>query len=125
MLMGMLYMHSKGIAHRDMKPQNILLDKNYNIKLVDFGFACPLTGRDNSGTQKTMVGTPGYMAPEIHCGVPYQAKQVDIFALGIILFIMRAGAPPFAIASETDNLYKQIVSGRADLFWRCHEKVKG
>jgi serine/threonine protein kinase len=48
-----------------LKPENILLDKNYDIKIVDFGFACPLEGRDGSGFNRSVIGTPGYMAPEI------------------------------------------------------------
>lgn len=65
MLLGLSYIHSKGFSHRDLKPENLLLDKDFNIKIVDFGFACPLTGRDGSGFNRTEVGTPGYMAPEI------------------------------------------------------------
>ena len=65
MLLGLNYIHSKGFAHRDLKPENVLLDKNYDVKIVDFGFACPLEGRDGTGQNMTAVGTPGYMAPEI------------------------------------------------------------
>ena len=53
------------MAHRDLKPENILLDSDFNIKLVDFGFACPLEGRDGTGFIRSVIGTPGYMAPEI------------------------------------------------------------
>ena len=49
MLLGLHYIHSKGFAHRDLKPENVLLDKDYNVKIVDFGFACPLEGRDGTG----------------------------------------------------------------------------
>ena len=65
MLQGLHYIHSKGFSHRDLKPENILLDKMFDIKIVDFGFACPLYGRDGSGTNRSVIGTPGYMAPEI------------------------------------------------------------
>ena len=72
MLQGIHYIHSKGFSHRDLKPENILLDKNFNIKIVDFGFACPLEGRDGSGINRSQIGTPGYMAPEIIAKMPYQ-----------------------------------------------------
>ena len=71
-LQGIHYIHSMGFSHRDLKPENILLDKNYDIKIVDFGFACPLEGRDGTGTNRSQVGTPGYMAPEILSKQPYQ-----------------------------------------------------
>lgn len=120
MLMGIHYIHSHGFSHRDLKPENILLDKNYNIKIVDFGFACPLEGRDGSGINHSRVGTLGYMAPEIISRQPYQGQVVDLFALATILFIMRAGNPPFIQASEDDSYYQLLASNRTDLFWRAH-----
>ena len=71
MLLGLHYLHSQGFAHRDLKPENILLDKNFDVKLVDFGFACPLEGRDGTGFSRSVIGTPGYMAPEILDKQPY------------------------------------------------------
>ena len=65
------YIHEAGYAHRDLKPENILLDHNYDLKIVDFGFACPLEGRDGTGFNRSLIGTPGYMAPEILEKQPY------------------------------------------------------
>lgn len=65
MLLGLNYIHSKGFSHRDLKPENILLDSQFDVKIVDFGFACSLSGRDGSGFNRTVAGTPNYMAPEI------------------------------------------------------------
>ena len=120
MLLALNFMHSKNIMHRDLKPENILLDKDYNIKIVDFGFACPIEGRDGSGTNKSSVGTRGYMAPEILNKQRYHGPVIDLFSLGVILFIMRAGHPPFGIASEDDSYYKMLVNNRPDLFWQAH-----
>lgn len=120
MLQGIHYIHSKGFSHRDLKPENILLDKLYDVKIVDFGFACPLEGRDGTGTNTSMIGTPGYMAPEILSRQPYQGQVVDLFALGVILFILYSGHPPFSVASEEDNYYKLIATNRSDLFWKAH-----
>ena len=92
-----------------MKPENILLDKNYDVKLVDFGFACTLEGRDGTGTNKSMVGTPGYMAPEIMNSEPYQGSVVDLFALAVILFILYTGGPPFSSADSDDQFYKLLI----------------
>jgi serine/threonine protein kinase len=66
LLEGLNYCHQKGIAHRDMKPDNLLLDHQYVLKIADFGLAGPTAGRDGKGYLKTKLGTLNYMAPEIH-----------------------------------------------------------
>jgi len=124
MLMGLHYLHSKGNAHRDLKPENVMLDNTGNIKIIDFGFTCNIAGRNGSGMNQTGVGTPGYMAPEILMKQAYQSNVVDLFALGVILFIMKAGHPPFSLAKEDDTYYKLIATQRADLFWKAHSNKK-
>lgn len=94
----MHYIHVNGVAHRDLKPENIMLDDDFNIRIADFGFAAPIQGKDGSGFLRTSLGTQSYMAPEILLKEPYQGHVVDLFALGIILFIMYSGHPPFASA---------------------------
>lgn len=114
------YMHDSGICHRDLKPENIMFDKDFNLKVADFGFAAPTQGRDNSGTLRTQLGTRSYMAPEIHLGKPYTGASVDLFAAAIILFIMYTQRPPFNQANPNDPHYKLLAGGRADLFWKAH-----
>lgn len=63
------------------------MDENFNIKLADFGFAAPVEGRDGKGFLKTYLGTPNYMAPEIHFSQPYQGRSIDLFASAMILFV--------------------------------------
>jgi len=70
-IIGLHYLHSQGVCHRDLKPQNILLSSDYTIKIVDFGFATPLQGREGHGFNATKVGTLSYMAPELINGMPY------------------------------------------------------
>ena len=62
---AVLHMHTAGLAHRDLKSTNILLDRDYNVKVIDLGFAKPLSGEDGVGILKTLVGTRDHMAPEI------------------------------------------------------------
>ena len=73
-----------------MKLENLLLDQFFNLKIADFGFAAPIGGKYGTGSCMTYLGTLNYMAPEIHLGNPYNGASVDLFACGIILFIMYA-----------------------------------
>ena len=105
---GLDYVHQKGVTHRDLKPENLLFDSEFNLKIADFGFAAPTVGKDGKGFLLTKLGTESYMSPEIHAKKPYVGTAADIFAAGIILFIMITGHPPFSRAMPTDNFYKFI-----------------
>lgn len=101
----------------------MLLDENYNLKIIDFGFAAPVMGRDGKGSLYTDLGTPGYMAPEIRDEKEYKGHEVDLFAVGVILFIMYTGHPPFDQAHTKDPHFKYIFQERADIFWKAHQQV--
>ncbi|KAM5237693.1 testis-specific serine/threonine-protein kinase 1-like [Ctenodactylus gundi] len=91
------YCHDLDIVHRDLKCENLLLDKDYNIKVTDFGFSKRCT-RDDSGhltLSKTFCGSAAYAAPEVLQGIPYQPKVYDIWSLGVILYIMVCGSMPY------------------------------
>ena len=129
MIDGLEYIHGKGFAHRDMKPDNVLVDDKFNLVIADFGFAAPVEGKAYGGMAptgflRTKLGTEAYMAPEIHRGEPYNGPAVDLFATAIILFIMRSGIPPFMKARPDDKFWQMISNGKVDLFWKYHSRQK-
>ena len=107
-LLALQFIHQKNIVYRDLKPENLLIDSQGHIKLADFGFAKVL----ENGRTFTLCGTPEYLAPEIVKGskrIGY-GKSVDWWALGILLFEMLAGYPPF-YDCEPHGIYKKITAG--------------
>ncbi|KEI39205.1 uncharacterized protein L969DRAFT_87146 [Mixia osmundae IAM 14324] len=101
------YLHSLDIIYRDLKPENILLGADGHIKITDFGFAKYVP--DNTWT---LCGTPDYLAPEIVQSKGYN-KSVDWYALGVLMFEMLAGWPPF-FTEDTNpmRLYERIIAGK-------------
>ena len=91
----MAHIHQKGVCHRDFKLENILLSADFTFKIADFGFSAAIEGRQGNGLRDTILGTPGYMAPEIVEARQYSGRSVDIYALGVILFAMVTKAMPF------------------------------
>lgn len=85
--------HAKNVIHRDLKPQNLIIDGNQLVRLVDFGIAKMTTLSDLTQTN-TSIGSPEYMAPELFASPTFDPRS-DIYALGIIAFELLAGAPPF------------------------------
>ena len=122
MIEGISYMHGRGIAHRDLKLENILLDENYDIKIADFGFACPIQGESGMGFSNRFVGTMQYMAPELQAGRTYQAQVADWYSFGVMLFMMYSGSAPFVKADLDDPHFNCIARNDLDKFWRSHEQ---
>jgi len=112
-----------GYCHRDLKPDNLLFDRQFNLKMADFGFSTCLVNKNNPDQHKlyTMLGTKGYMAPEIHERKPYVGSEVDLFACGVILFIMRTTAPPFRNAEMKDGHYAMLQK-KPKKFWKLAKR---
>ncbi len=91
---ALYYAHSQGVVHRDVKPSNILLSRDGRAMLTDFGVARALDDVDLTRTGHT-VGTPAYMAPEQATGESPVDGRADLYSLGIVLYHMIAGRPPF------------------------------
>lgn len=92
------YLHSKNLIHRDIKPENILLDEQFNVKLCDFGWSCMVR---ESECRTSICGTYEYMSPEIAFHKTHTNK-VDIWCLGVLLFEMFHGLPPFSASTLND-----------------------
>lgn len=112
-LLGLKHMHNQNLIHRDLKPENLLLaskEPGADVKLADFGFATTCAGYELDD----MVGTPPYMAPELALlrteDVKY-GKPVDVWAMGVVLYILLSGIHPFQIEDE-DLMLDNIQSGK-------------
>jgi len=103
------YAHRQGVVHRDLKPPNILIDTDGNALVSDFGFARAIEEDDNGkmGITKEgiLVGTPGYMSPEQINGCKDIDKCSDIYALGVMLYEMVTGVPPY----KDENLLRMLM----------------
>lgn len=96
-----------------------MLDKHFDLKIADFGFSGNIVDRNGRGILlEDYVGTRNYMAPELLNNEKYSGQGVDLFASGIILFIMIAALPPFSAADKNeDQMYKFLAQGNADKFF--------
>jgi serine kinase len=109
LLLALKYLHSKKIAHRDIKCENILITKNLNAKLGDFGFS--RYWADSKGNEiysSTFCGSMSYTAPEILTGSPYCPKNCDVWSLGVVFFIMLDMHKPFNKSNVKSLLRMQL-----------------
>mmetsp|Transcript_10044 Transcript_10044/g.18741 ORF Transcript_10044/g.18741 Transcript_10044/m.18741 type:complete len:436 (+) Transcript_10044:116-1423(+) len=103
-------LHAKKIAYRDLKPENLVMNNDGYVKLVDFGLAKQLL----TGKTWTLCGTPDYLAPEVILNEGHDIA-VDYWALGVLIFEMVVGTPPF-YADDPMEVYEKIVNGNPAFF---------
>eukprot|EP00826_Nyctotherus_ovalis_P011067 TRINITY_DN12889_c0_g1_i6.p1 TRINITY_DN12889_c0_g1~~TRINITY_DN12889_c0_g1_i6.p1 ORF type:complete len:419 (-),score=70.39 TRINITY_DN12889_c0_g1_i6:12-1241(-) len=112
------YCHLNNIYHRDIKLDDILIDKTGKIMLIDFGFAC-----STSGKLKNHCGTLFYMAPEIVGKKEYSGGPGDMWAVGVVFYSMLFGHHPF-VGRSSDELILRIKEGRAGMSAEVSEKTR-
>jgi len=116
-VLAFAYLHSKNVIYRDLKPENLLIDCDGHMKITDFGFAKEVEDRT-----WTLCGTPEYLAPEIIQSKGH-GRAVDWWALGILIFEMLAGYPPF-YDENPFGIYQKVLAGRIDFPRHLDVKAK-
>jgi protein kinase/serine/threonine-protein kinase len=133
---GLSEAHRLGVVHRDLKPQNIMIDKDGNARIMDFGIARSIMGKGITGAG-VMIGTPEYMSPE-QAEVKEVDQRSDIYSLGVILYEMVTGRVPFEgetplgiamkhkseVPKDPKELNAQIPDDLNNVILRCLEKDK-
>jgi len=133
---GLTVAHKAGVVHRDLKPQNIMIDKGGNARIMDFGIARSVTGKGITGAG-VMIGTPEYMSPEQVEGKDVDQRS-DIYSLGVILYEMVTGRVPFEgdtpftigvkhkseAPKDPKEINTQIPEDLSRLILKCMEKDK-
>jgi len=121
---GLQAIHEAGICHRDLKPQNLLLNSKFELKITDFGLSKIFEEKTQKKVMKTYyAGTQGYQAPEQILKRNFTPK-CDVFSCGVILFILITGYPPCHNAHYSDPFYKYIAQVQYDKFWLKHRLNK-
>jgi len=124
-IQGLQAIHRAGITHRDLKPNNVLIGPDFQLKITDFGLShigneTETQNPKDKRMKTTWVGTRGYRAPELVLGRSY-SNQADVFALGVCLFVMLCARQPFKSAAATDPWYKCIASKQFRKYWKSHK----
>ncbi|XP_069680653.1 serine/threonine-protein kinase SIK2-like [Periplaneta americana] len=102
------YCHNRRVVHRDLKAENLLMDGHMNIKIADFGFSNYYTPGEQLAT---WCGSPPYAAPEVFEGKKYTGPEIDVWSLGVVLYVLVCGALPFD-GSTLQSLRDRVLSGR-------------
>ena len=102
---GVKHMKDHGYSHRDLKPENVCLDDEYNLKIIDWGFATPY--QEGNLTQ-SFRGSGSYMAPEIRANKAYDPHKVDMFSIGTILYVLKMRSYPWKEARPNGS-YKLLI----------------
>ena len=140
LLLGTRFMHSLGVVHLDLSLENILMTADDELIIADFGVARHLRysereGREEGGRkamrfpggdESTRPGKTAYMAPEVYGGKEFDGEACDVWSMGVVLFIMLLGCPPFRVPSRRDQRFTLIYSGQLQRLlqaWEMEDRV--
>jgi len=122
-LKGLKACHNVGVAHGDIKPQNLLLDRHYQLKITNFGLSFIAEQKKELKGKTSYAGTRSYQAPELFKGKKY-TKACDIFSCGVVLFFLLTGYLPFEQARRKDKWYRPMCESNPSAFWKMHSRAK-
>ncbi|VDM24396.1 unnamed protein product [Toxocara canis] len=118
------YCHARGIVHRDLKAENLLLDAHNDVKLIDFGFS---NFQQPQSLLSTWCGSPPYAAPELLLGKEYDGMKADVWSLGVVLYILVTGGFPFP-GHSLDKLKRAVLAGQLKIpYWvsvECSDLIR-
>ena len=117
MVNGLNACHQAGVVHRDLKTENIMMTKDWTLKIADFGYSTLKVGNKNNNLLDSFLGTLSYAAPEILRKKPYNGEAIDIFSSGVILFVITTGKLPFLKAVINDDDYRDLATKDFESFW--------
>ena len=123
---GVKYLHDNNIAHCDLKPENVLLDKSFNPKISDFGFSQKFNGEKGDYLLHQFSGSKIYCSPETNFAYTkgFDGIKNDIFSLGVLLFGITIGKFPFQRSSYSDEKYKFIIKKNYKRFWEYFDYIE-
>ena len=110
-LLGFRYMHDLDIVYRDIKPENILIDMDGHVRVADFGLAKVIRENERS---HSFCGSPEYLCPEMLAGGEGHDRRLDIYSLGVLLFEMLTGLPPF-YHEDHSQMFEKILKEDLEL----------
>ncbi|KAK9765544.1 serine/threonine protein kinase [Basidiobolus ranarum] len=122
LMRGLAYLHQRGVAHRDLKLENLCIDEEGNLKIIDFGCAFILLDPyavDNKALASSIAGSDPYIAPEVFTGASYDAAKADVWSAAVVYLCMILRKFPWDIARPSEKGYAQFLQHRhEDKFFR-------